>query len=124
VTITITPNGAFLDGRKLAISLPDAALLGKPSLTSYCCVICGWTGHTETHHFPYKSRVPKSLHDLIPTFPVCGWGNADGCHGMLHGVPGRLTLHYDEGWWVTPDERAAKELGTRKFNAGRAVRLG
>ena len=66
----------------------------------YCCV-CGKSGHVaplNRHHI-----VPRSAGNLIanghsrrkPTVPLCGRGNATGCHGMAHS--GRLHFRNHDG---------------------------
>ena len=116
MTITITPTGAYLDGRKLAISLPDAALLGKPSLLSDRCVLCGSRELLDPpHHCPQKSRVPKRAHDLIPLLTLCR-----PCHGLAHKRGGIMEPYHDGDWWALLDSEAAESVTAR----GRAVEAG
>jgi len=64
----------------------DKKLMQAPSLMPMranvldCkCVFCGKTA-TNAHHI-----VPRSHGGLKgPLVPVCGMGNASGCHGLLH----------------------------------------
>lgn len=53
------------------------------------CIFCGRPS-TEQHHVVYKSHGGTKG----PTIPVCGWGNASGCHGMLH--HGLLHVRWNE----------------------------
>lgn len=62
-------------------------LLDKPSFTSDRCCVCQAPA-TNRHHVIQKGMGGSKLARRIPTLPLCGNGNADGCHGLAHS--GRL----------------------------------
>lgn len=77
----------------------DAALLGKPSVESDRCAVCGrWA--TNRHHVVEKGMggVGKS-EALVPRISLCGSGTT-GCHWLVHA--GMLHLYWSEsmGGWV------------------------
>lgn len=90
----------------------QARLMGRPSIEGPGCPFCGRPSG-ERHHI-----VPRSQGGADgPTVAVCGFGNAGGCHGLLH--EHRLHLDWDDeaGWWrwlLTPEptkEQDALEMG-------------
>lgn len=67
-------------------------LMAGPSVEGDLCAFCGKPA-TNRHHV-----VPRSQGGADgPTVPVCGFGNAGGCHGLLHSH--RLHLRFDEQSW-------------------------
>lgn len=89
---------------------------GKPSIVSDRCVFCGRPA-TEQHHIVYRSQGGTKL----PTVSVCGWGNADGCHGLLH--QHRLHLRWRDGWeWLYTDE-PVKESAAREMDGWRRLHV-
>lgn len=69
------------------------AMMALPSVEGLCCPFCGRVA-TNRHHIVPRSQGGGDG----PTVAVCGWGNASGCHGRLHGH--RLHMRPDgEGWW-------------------------
>ena len=62
------------------------------SVISDRCVFCGRPSG-EQHHVVYRSRGGAKG----PTLAVCGWGNASGCHGLLHA--GMLHVRWNGRWW-------------------------
>ena len=72
-------------------------LLGKPSLMSDHCCVCGKPA-TNNHHVIQKGMGGTKRKD-IPTLPLCGMGNTSGCHGKAHS--GQLHFDFKEGYgWV------------------------
>ncbi len=74
-------------------------LMGRPDVKAVdgCCPFCGRPA-TNRHHV-----VPRSQGGARgPVAEVCGFGNASGCHGLLHSR--RLHLDWRGGWvfLVTP----------------------
>lgn len=93
-------------------------LMGAPSIEAVCCPFCGrmWT---ERHHI-----VPRSAGGAEgPTVTVCGFGNADGCHGLLHSK--RLHLDWRDGRWVwLMTEEPTKEDRALQMDGWRFVTIG
>ena len=85
------------------------ALMGKPSVESGWCAVCG-RPVTERHHV-----VPRSQGGTAgPTIALCGRGNTGGCHGLAHSH--RLHFRFDGRWrYLVTDEpvkyEAALEMG-------------
>ena len=79
-----------------ALNEYDEALMHAPSVPDRedgLCAVCRAAPATNRHHI-----VPRSHGGMWgPTVPVCGMGNASGCHGMLH--DGRMHLYYTDGEW-------------------------
>lgn len=71
-------------------------LLGKPSLYSPYCVVCGKPA-TNQHHVVIKGIGGSKHERRIPTVSLCGMGGVDGCHGKAHAM--RLHFRWDGGWW-------------------------
>ena len=73
-------------------------LMGRPSVGGRRCCVCGRPA-TNRHHI-----VPRSAGRLVeggrevpkPTAPLCGMGNASGCHGLAHRH--RLHFRWRDGW--------------------------
>lgn len=101
-----------------SIAPGDHAKLGGPSFIVGRCCVCGTPGWHDKHHDPPKSRIPKVLHDLIPRYSLCGFGNADptSCHGNAHRNGGIIT--FDGAGHATVDERAAGHVNPRRAEAG------
>ena len=70
-------------------------LLGKPSLISRYCVVCGKPA-TNSHHVIIKGMGGSRHSKRIPTVSLCGSGNTSGCHGLAHSM--RLHFRYRDGW--------------------------
>lgn len=74
------------------------SLIGKPSVLSERCALCGRPA-SNLHHV-----VPKGMggadDSQIPLIRLCGSGNASGCHGAAHS--GHLHFAWDDenGGWV------------------------
>lgn len=71
----------------------DARLMQGPSIETLRCPFCGRMTQNRHHIVPRSRGGSKG-----PTVTVCGFGNASGCHGKLHGH----TLHLDwrdGAWW-------------------------
>lgn len=68
-------------------------LMEAPSIESDFCVFCGRPA-TNRHHVVYRSQGGTDG----PTIPVCGMGNASGCHKRLHDHT--ITVSYSAflGW--------------------------
>ena len=47
------------------------------------CVVCGKPA-TNLHHVIYGRLYGKRDDVQANRIPLCGWGNASGCHGKLH----------------------------------------
>ena len=71
-------------------------LLDKPSIESFKCCVCGKPA-SNNHHVIQKGIGGTKLAKRIPTVPLCGMGNALGCHGLAHS--GRLFFDWRDGWW-------------------------
>lgn len=67
-------------------------LMKGVSIEGETCVFCGMKA-TNAHHVVPRSQGGSSG----PTIPVCGMGNASGCHGLLHSH--MLHLRWDEETW-------------------------
>lgn len=107
------PKGSSLCAR-------DAAMLGMTGVENPACFICG-TSPTERHHEPPRSHIPKALQALIPTFSVCGPGNAGGCHALLHRLGGVVRIEPDgDDYVLSIDERAAVHIDRRRALRGLA----
>lgn len=103
----------MMRGRSVGAGLP------KPSP----CSFCGRPAY-EDHHVVPRSQGGSDG----PTVRVCGRGNADGCHGLLHGH--RLHMRNDGGRWLylltaepTKYDRALsmpgwKEMACNRFSRG------
>ena len=74
-------------------------LIGKPSLKSDYCVVCGARA-TNQHHVIQKGMGGSKA--KIPTVSLCGMGNTSGCHGKAHS--GRLHFDYRDGWYYCETE--------------------
>ena len=70
-----------------------APMLGRPSLHSPYCVVCGKPA-TNQHHVVIKGM--GGSRRQIPTVSLCGMGNTSGCHGLAHAM--RLHFRYRKGW--------------------------
>lgn len=70
-----------------------APMLGRPSLHSPYCVVCGKPA-TNQHHVIIKGM--GGSRRQIPTVSLCGMGNTSGCHGLAHSM--RLHFRYRKGW--------------------------
>lgn len=99
------------------MNLYQRVMMDMPSIKSEFCPFCGKPA-TENHHI-----VPRSQGGLKgPTVSVCGWGNATGCHGMLH----KHIIHLrpgKNGWWewlITP--KGTKYDTALKMSGWMAVR--
>lgn len=69
------------------------AMMALPSIESAVCPFCGRPASNRHHIVP---RSQGGAHG--PTVTVCGFGNAAGCHGLLHSHV--LHLRPDgRGWW-------------------------
>ena len=83
--------------KKAPLNEFDARLMDAPSIPDRedgMCAICGCNPATNRHHI-----VPRSHGGTKgPTIPVCGSGNASGCHGMLHNR--EIHLFYSGGEWA------------------------
>lgn len=67
-------------------------LMEAPSLSGRLCAVCGRLAQNR-HHV-----VPRSQGGACgPTVPLCGLGNASGCHGRAHSH--RVHFRYAEGRW-------------------------
>ena len=83
------------------------ALLDKPSVPDNGrCAICGRPAH-DKHHVVQKGigGVSDEIEARIPTMPLCGAGNASGCHGLMHAR--KLHVYWDEAkgglvFWYHP----------------------
>lgn len=76
-----------------------SVLLGKPSVDTGRCAICGKPGG-EMHHVVQKGMggVSAEIEAQIPKMRLCGWGNTSGHHGMLHGKYLHVYWHAEAGW--------------------------
>ena len=69
------------------------AMMALPSIEAQWCAFCGRPA-SERHHIVPRSQGGGDG----PTVAVCGFGNAGGCHGLLHAHV--LHLRPDgRGWW-------------------------
>ena len=81
-------------------------LLDKPSIVDTdFCAICGRPA-IDKHHVIKKGMggYSKETEKRIPQMRLCGFGNASGCHGLMH--KGRLHVYWDESmgvFWVSPE---------------------
>ncbi|MBQ9041464.1 MAG: hypothetical protein IJ111_01450 [Eggerthellaceae bacterium] len=85
-----------------AYSMFRQKLFDKPSVVdTEHCVICGRWAH-DAHHVIQKGMggVSRETDKRIPKVKLCGSGNLDGCHGMLH--KGLLHIYWEKsmGGWV------------------------
>lgn len=70
-----------------------APMLGRPSLHSPYCVVCGAPA-TNQHHVIIKGMGGSKRQ--IPTVSLCGLGNTSGCHRLAHAM--RLHFRYTDTW--------------------------
>ena len=80
-------------------------LIGKPSLKSDYCVVCGARA-TNQHHVIQKGMGGSKA--KIPTVSLCGMGNTSGCHKLAH--EGKLHFYwFDEEYELIarPDDGEA-----------------
>lgn len=68
-------------------------MLGKPSVEGDLCAVCGRPA-SNRHHVIQKGMGGSKAD--IPTVPLCGHGNLDGCHGLAHS--GMLFFRWNGGW--------------------------
>lgn len=63
------------------------------------CAICGRPAH-DLHHVHQKGMggVSAEVDAAIPRLRLCGSGNLDGCHGLVHAK--RLHIHEIDGGWA------------------------
>lgn len=73
------------------------------------CIICHEPA-TNNHHHPPKGEVGD--HDQ--TITLCGFGNANGCHGLAHHNGGTLKLFPGETWHFVADKKAAEAISRRR----------
>jgi len=74
------------------------ALLGKPdAVYGPFCTICGRSAR-DLHHVVQKGAGGASgaVDAEIPRIRLCGHGNLDGCHGLVHA--GLLHVYWKDGW--------------------------
>lgn len=107
---------------------PDIlAMLGKPSVRTTHCCMCG-SYATDNHHEPAKSRVTnKALRAFIPTFKLCGAGSASGCHRLMqiHRVKPAWSVRARRWSFRATDAETAREISARrKVNGLSKVRAG
>ena len=87
-------------------------LMDKPDLRvkadifdpGYICPFCRINRATEKHHIVHRSQGGKEG----PIVQVCGFGNAGGCHGLLH--QHKLHLDWDNGWVYARTKEPAKDV--------------
>lgn len=83
-----------------ALNRQQQALLGKPSIDSDVCAVCGGRA-SNRHHVVIKGMggLPKLIESRIPLIPLCGNGNTSGCHKLAHDYA--IEFRYDdrEGLW-------------------------
>lgn len=89
-----------LEGREM--NEHDRWLMDKPSIETRICAICGMRQSSNRHHVVPKSRGGADG----PTITVCGMGNCNGCHGLLHAH--KAHLRYDCGWEVLVTDEPMK----------------
>ena len=87
------------------MNLYQQRLMDKPSIKGDRCAFCGRMARNR-HHIVYRSQGGQDG----PTVPVCGFGNAEGCHGELH--MHRLHIDYDDsrGWVAKRTETSKKDV--------------
>lgn len=98
----------------------DAEWLDTASVLSSTCIVCGARA-TNNHHNPPRGRFHKDDEKRVPRFSVCGMGNADGCHGLLHHNGGSVTLQPTTDTRFCrayADERAAAQINRRRAKHG------
>lgn len=97
----------------------ELKLMGAPSIEREdgLCPFC-LRRATERHHIVPRSQGGEDG----PTVLVCGFGNADGCHGRLHGHT--LHLDWDErnGWTYKATRKPVKWCKARQMRGWRKVR--
>lgn len=81
----------------LSLNAYDRELLGKPSVLTDGCAVCGRPA-TNEHHVVFKGSggVSKELERRIPRIKLCGHGNVNGCHGLVHHR--RMFFRWRDGW--------------------------
>lgn len=76
----------------------EKELMKAPSLVREWCVVCGRPA-TNLHHVVYRSHGGKDS----PLVSLCGFGNASGCHGLVH--HNRIHFRYTGRWeYLITDE--------------------
>ena len=99
-------------------------LLGKPSIVGNVCAVCGRPASNH-HHVVQKGIGGSRYANQIPTLPLCGWGNCNGCHGAAHRY--EIEFDYDEDrelwlwrrkgcetWRVCYGQERWKTIGARR----------
>lgn len=94
----------------------DMRLMGQPSIETRMCCICGMRPAQNRHHVVPRSRGGRNG----PTVTVCGLGNANGCHGLLHSH--RAHLRYDCGWEVLVTDEPVKYDKALEVDGWRPIR--
>lgn len=77
-------------------------LMSAPSWESELCPICGRPVGCRHHVIPRSAGGTDG-----PTVTLCGSGNADGCHGMVHQK--KLHLRYNGRWEWLHTYKAVKD---------------
>lgn len=68
--------------------------MGRPSVDGPLCAFCGSVARNRHHVVPRSQGGADG-----PTVAVCGSGNLDGCHGLLHAHFLHIDWDDDAGWW-------------------------
>ena len=88
-------------------------MMGKPSVKTCRCAVCGRTFPLEQHHVVFRSagKMFVGCREIEkPTITLCGFGNnlqdangRDYCHGLAHHR--RLHFRWNDGWeYLRTDE--------------------
>lgn len=83
------------------MNLYHKALMGAPSVGGLRCAVCG-RYPAERHHIVFRSQGGADG----PTVPLCGFGNASGCHGLAHAY--KLHFRYDGCWRYIVMDKSTK----------------
>lgn len=67
-------------------------LMAAPSLNGLLCCVCGRLAQNRHHVVPRSQGGSDG-----PTVPLCGLGNASGCHAKAHA--NRIHFRYENGHW-------------------------
>lgn len=76
-------------------------LMAAPSLNGLLCCVCGRLAQNRHHVVPRSQGGSDG-----PTVPLCGMGNASGCHGEAHAH--RIHFRYAGRWEVALTDKPTK----------------
>jgi hypothetical protein len=95
------------------LALELQPMMGKPSVKTCRCAVCGATWPLNQHHVVRRGagKMYRNGVELKkPTITLCGSGNTSGCHGLAH----QNRLHFR---WVE-SRQPSGEYGMPTIEAG------